>query len=151
MWNSAIDNQPTFLVAKRTRRSSGELANPRGISRRNVEICAVFLKGRLNTLLERSCPMMFELLLDVMDRTCEIRTLLSVFGFEVSSLQSSNRWAHLRESHRALRDGSFGVPLSQALRARLRSHRPSGTFRNRLCPGLPRLGKGEVGCFTDRS
>ena len=26
----------------------------------------------------------------------------------------------------------FGVALSQALRARLRSHRPSGTFRNRL-------------------
>src|SRR5271165_972434 len=25
----------------------------------------------------------------------------------------------------------FGVALSQALRARLRSHRPSGTFRNR--------------------
>src|SRR5208283_4950680 len=29
----------------------------------------------------------------------------------------------------------FGVALSQALRARLRSHRPSGTFRNRLSPG----------------
>ena len=26
----------------------------------------------------------------------------------------------------------FGVALSQARRARLRSHRPSGTFRNRL-------------------
>src|SRR5271157_4478395 len=26
----------------------------------------------------------------------------------------------------------FGVALFQALRARLRSHRPSGTFRNRL-------------------
>jgi hypothetical protein len=36
----------------------------------------------------------------------------------------------------------FGVALSQALRARLRSYRPSGTFRNRLsrsrsvAPGL---------------
>src|SRR5271157_1200862 len=29
----------------------------------------------------------------------------------------------------------FGVALSQALRARLRSHRPSGTFRNRLWLG----------------
>jgi hypothetical protein len=36
---------------------------------------------------------------------------------------------HLQESHRTLRDGSFGVALSQALRARLRSHRPSGTFQ----------------------
>jgi len=45
--------------------------------------------------------MMFELLLDVMDRTCEIPTL--------------------RESHRTLRDGSFGVALSQALRAMARS------------------------------
>jgi hypothetical protein len=32
----------------------------------------------------------------------------------------------------SLRDGSFGVALFQALRARLRAHRPSGTFRNRL-------------------
>src|SRR5580700_6648841 len=52
--------------------------------------------------------------------------------FQFSSLQSSNRWANLRESHRTLRDGSFGVALSQALRARLRSHRPSGTFRNSI-------------------
>jgi len=43
-----------------------------------------------------------------------------------------NRRAYLHESHRTLRDGSFGVALSQALRARLRSHRPSGTFRNSL-------------------
>src|SRR5271154_1188114 len=55
-----------------------------------------------------------------------------VFVSEISSLQSSNRCARLRQSHRTLRDGSFGVALSQALRARLRSHRPSGTFRNRL-------------------
>jgi hypothetical protein len=44
----------------------------------------------------------------------------------------NHRWAHPHESDHTLRDGSFGVALSQALRARLRSHRPSGTFRNRL-------------------
>ena len=65
--------------------------------------------------------MMFELLLDVMDRFLNLR-----------DTQSSNRRAHLNESHRTLRDGSFGAALSQALRARLRSHRPSGTFRKRL-------------------
>jgi hypothetical protein len=36
---------------------------------------------------------------------------------------------HLQESYRTLRDGSFGVALSQALRATLRSHRPSGTLQ----------------------
>jgi hypothetical protein len=60
--------------------------------------------------------MMFELLPDVMDRFPN----------------SSNRRAHLHESDRTLRDGSFGVALFQALRARQRSHRPSGTFHNRL-------------------
>ena len=40
-----------------------------------------------------------------------------MFEHEIPSLQSSNRCAHLRESHRTLRDGSFGVALSQALRA----------------------------------
>jgi len=44
---------------------------------------------------------------------------------------TSNRCAHRYSSHRTLRDGSLGVVLSQALRARLRSYRPSGTFRNR--------------------
>jgi hypothetical protein len=37
-----------------------------------------------------------------------------------------------KESDRTLRDGTLGVALSQALRARLRSHRPSGTYRNGL-------------------
>ena len=32
-------------------------------------------------------------------------------------------------SRRTLRDGTFWGAVSQALRARLRSHRPSGTFR----------------------
>jgi hypothetical protein len=35
--------------------------------------------------------------------------------------------AYRRESDRTLRDGSFEVALFQALRARLRSDRPSGT------------------------
>ena len=38
-----------------------------------------------------------------------------------------SRGARLRESDRALRDGSFGVALFQALRARLRSDRHSVT------------------------
>jgi hypothetical protein len=42
---------------------------------------------------------------------------------------------HLPESNRTLRDGSFGVGFSQALRARLRSHRPSGTFQTRFSSG----------------
>src|SRR5580693_10471994 len=52
------------------------------------------------------------------------------FKFSHSKFRHSNHriGAQLRESHRTLRDGSFGVALSQALRARLRSHRPSGTF-----------------------
>jgi hypothetical protein len=46
----------------------------------------------------------------------------------------SNRCANLRESDRTLRDGSFWMALSQALRARLRSHGPYGTkaIRRRL-------------------
>ena len=58
----------------------------------------------------------------------------SSWKVRVRSHQSSNRCAHLRESHRTLWDGSFGVVPPQALRARLRSHRPSGTFRNRIYP-----------------
>src|SRR6202162_2594881 len=50
--------------------------------------------------------MMFELLLDVMDRFLNLRD--SVFVFEISSLQSSYRCAHLHESHRTLRDGFWG-------------------------------------------
>jgi hypothetical protein len=45
----------------------------------------------------------------------------------MASTKDDHDWGH--ESHRTLRDGSFGVALSQALRARLRSHRPSGKFR----------------------
>ena len=45
------------------------------------------------------------------------------FKFSHSKFRHSNHriGAQLRESHRTLRDGSFGVALSQALRARLRS------------------------------
>jgi hypothetical protein len=35
----------------------------------------------------------------------------------------------MTDAKHILRDGSFGVTLYQALRARLRSHRPSGTFQ----------------------
>jgi hypothetical protein len=38
------------------------------------------------------------------------------------------------ESHRTLRDGSIEVAVSQALRARLRSHCPSGTFGEQSSP-----------------
>src|ERR1700735_5656278 len=51
----------------------------------------------------------------------------AVFFKAGRSLQSSNRYAYRRESDRTLRDGSFEVALSRALRARLRSERPSGT------------------------
>jgi hypothetical protein len=61
-----------------------------------------------------------------------LHKICAVFLKELLLFQSSNRCAHFHESDRTLRDGSFGVALSQALRARLRSHRPSGTFRNRL-------------------
>jgi hypothetical protein len=50
----------------------------------------------------------------------------------VSRRDNTDRRVHLHESHRTLRDGSLWVALSQALRARLRSYRPSGTFRNSL-------------------
>src|ERR1700674_747207 len=50
--------------------------------------------------------MMFELLLDVLDHFLNLRD--SVFVFEISSLQSSYRCAHLHESHRTLRDGFWG-------------------------------------------
>src|ERR1700676_1882604 len=50
--------------------------------------------------------MMFELLLDVLDHFLNVRD--SVFVFEISSLQSSYRCAHLHESHRTLRDGFWG-------------------------------------------
>src|SRR5580704_14034671 len=50
--------------------------------------------------------MMFELLLDVLDRFLNLRD--SVFVFEISSLQSSYRCAHLHESYRTLRDGFWG-------------------------------------------
>ena len=63
--------------------------------------------------------MIFELLLKVMERVCEIPTrstpstvvnlfCLTIPQFEIFSLQSSNRWAHLHESYRTLLDGSLG-------------------------------------------
>jgi hypothetical protein len=64
--------------------------------------------------------MMFELLLDVLDRFLNLRD--SVFVFEISSLQSSYRCAHLHESHRTLRDGFWGGDR--------------GRDKGRLCPSL---------------
>ena len=70
--------------------------------------------------------MMFELLLKVMARACEIPTLITPSPvanlfclamphsrFPPSDLRIGA--AHLYESYRTLRDGSFGVALSQAL------------------------------------
>jgi hypothetical protein len=60
------------------------------------------------------------------------------FGYRTRNFvtQSLNRCARLRESDRTLRDGSFGWRCPQALRARLRSHRPSGTKAIRPSKGL---------------
>src|ERR1700730_8985064 len=68
--------------------------------------------------------MIFELLLDVMDRFLRTPGPITL----------------------TLRESSFGVAISQALRARLRSHRPSGPFRNRL-----QLGPALVSDATTRS
>jgi hypothetical protein len=58
------------------------------------------------------------------------RSLLLSDAAHVRPKTFSIDWCvHLQASHRTLWDGSFGVTLSQALRARLRSHRPSGTFQ----------------------
>ena len=91
--------------------------------------------------------MLFELLLNGTDRFLKLRDtememvwhpaqafrdrsiLLSDAGHVRPKTFSIELCVHLQESHRTLRDGSFGVTLSQALRARLRSHRPSGTFQ----------------------
>jgi hypothetical protein len=48
------------------------------------------------------------------------------FVTPITSITES-KCAHLQESYRTLRDGSLGVAMSQALRARLRSHGPSRT------------------------
>ena len=61
--------------------------------------------------------MMFELLLDGMDRFLNLRDTnaegtIALLPSKVSelwkALQSSNRCPHLHESHRTLRDGSLG-------------------------------------------
>ena len=90
-------------------------------------------------LLRGLCQMMFELLLKVMARACELPTLTTPSPvanlfclamphsrFPPPIFESVQHILH--ESYRTLRDGSFGVALSQALRARLRSCCPSGTF-----------------------
>jgi hypothetical protein len=72
--------------------------------------------------------MMFKLLLDVMDRFLNLRDTNAECAIALLPSKVSEVW----KSDRTLRDGSFGGVLSQALRARLQSHRPSGTSRNKL-------------------
>jgi hypothetical protein len=105
------DALPATGVSKRSRLASGlkrlkSNTRVRITSKGQVTIPQDFLKG--------SCPMMFKLLLDVMDRFLNLR--------------DTNCANHTVPYGTAL----LGVALSQALRARLRSHRPSGTIRNRL-------------------
>jgi hypothetical protein len=52
---------------------------------------------------------------------------------------TESKCAHLQESDRTLRDGSFLFGDSQALRARLRSHCPFGTKAIRLRESLIKL------------
>jgi hypothetical protein len=82
-------------------------------------MCAVFLTEGENTLLERFVSdnvRAFELLLDVKDRFMNLRESVPTPARITPYPTGRLLW----------------VALSQALRARLRSHRPSGTFRNRL-------------------
>ncbi len=107
--------------------------------------------------------MMFELLLDVMDRFLNLRDTNAECAIALLPSKVSEVWKGLMNPSRksyninvfsfrirnfvtpiieSVRTPAritpyptgrlFGVALSQALRARLRSHRPSGTFRNRL-------------------
>ncbi len=66
---------------------------------------------------------MFELLLDVMDRFLNLRDTNSKFITPIiESVRTPARIIPYPTGR------FFGGTLSQALRARLRSHRPSGTF-----------------------
>ena len=98
-------------------------ANPRGVSLRKV---AVFFKEVRKAKIEI-----------IQHKFLKFR--MSKFS-SVQSSNHSNRFAHLHESDRTLRDGSLGRTVSQALRARLRSHRPSGTSpfgADALCASIP--------------
>jgi len=91
---------------------------------------------------------MFELLLDVMDRflnprDCKLpwkelyrRRKISQHtceAFYYCAIISDRIGAHTDTDHTVpYGTALLGVTLFQALRARLRSYRPSGTFRNRL-------------------
>jgi hypothetical protein len=94
--------------------------------------------------------MLFELLLNGTDRFLKLRDtememvwhpaqafrdrsiLLSDAANRRPKTSRSIRAYTCKNPHRTLRDGPFGVALFQALRARLRSHRPSGTFQTRF-------------------
>src|SRR5580704_19160861 len=74
--------------------------------------------------------MMFELLLDVLDRFLNLRD--SVFVFEISSLQSSYRCSHLHESYRTLRDGRDAKQRTRRTTKRRRPESKKETMKNRL-------------------
>ena len=85
--------------------------------------------------------MMFELLLDVMDRFLKLRDTNAECAIALLPSKVSEVWKGLMviESVRTPARITpyptgrlFGVALSQALRARLQSYCPSGTFRNSL-------------------
>jgi hypothetical protein len=125
------------------------IANPRGISPRNV-------RGRvtrrwtwsetppMNLGIIPFCLAMPPMSGQRRSRILEFRTQTRSFVLKTLNVQGTrkclpwNRCAHLHESHRTLRDGSFGVALSQALRARLRSHRTlrDGSFGVALSQAL---------------
>jgi hypothetical protein len=84
------------------------------------KMCAAFLKEGYILLLKGWCPMMFELVLDVTDRFLNLR-------------ESVRTPARIRPYPTGR---LFWVALAQALRARLRSHRPSGTKAIRPSKGF---------------
>jgi hypothetical protein len=83
-------------------------------------MCAVFFKEGYILFLKGWCPMMFELVFDVTDRFLNLR----------ESVRTPARIGPYPAGR------VFWVALSQALRARLRSHRPSGTKAIRPSKGL---------------
>ena len=72
----------------------------RSTGRRNRDTTAVAIIASLRLRLSRSQR--------YFSSKCAPCFLRKAFVFEISSLQSSNRCAHLHESHRSLRDGTLG-------------------------------------------
>jgi hypothetical protein len=92
-------------------------------------------------LVESASRRMFELLFDVMDPVPEHMDFLCfhIQTCHFNTAITKSKCAHLQESDRTLRDGSFWGGTFQALRARLRSHCPSGTKAIRLRESLIKL------------